>query len=78
MASIREAEIRINAEIALRLKTIESTLLDMFIADAKAGCGFYSDGKWGEQYLTLQKIIGCNLFTSVHDPRHGDINDTSN
>lgn len=79
MASIKEAEIEINKELALRLKMYESTLLAMFTADAEAGCGFYTDGEWQDAYLALQKMIGCNLFTCVHDPRQGDINnDTHN
>ena len=79
MASIKAVEIEINKELLLRLKMIESTLLAMFTADAEAGCGFYGDDMWADNYLALQKMIGCNLFTCVHDPINGDINDvTSN
>lgn len=60
-------------ELKLRFKMMESTLLAMFTADAEAGCGFYGNSMWRTNYLDLQKMIGCNLATSVHDPDFGDI-----
>ena len=50
------------------LDFVRDTLVRMFQADTKAGCGFYDDDSWREEYRRLQDFSGYTGLTAVYDP----------